>query len=309
MRKITWIGLVVAVSALAYAGCDAQDETTSAASTKTQAVDRAETPPAGALTLPVGSRLWETTEDGKKTIWFELPDGHAVLGRVASGDGAGTVTKTNGGGITCTCQRGPNDCSPFSASGPGGTTVGCAMGDCEVCQGRLSRLPGDGGPGASPLEDIVLIDLREPIALVETRAEAARLRCGSETLLDDPDVIAAFDRAVRPFQGPQAEAVRRADITDPDDDVLMAPFNVYGHIMWAPVAAFIDGPAGKDLPFSELAWDRYVTADGQPAHRTVDMGACSCRSGDDGCIHHSRGAIIGSVEWCEADGCRSCRLS
>ena len=308
MKILVSTGALVVMSALLSAGCDAQP------------VDAPEFPgietafpdgPPNGLAIPEESEVWEETIGGKTVVWFRLPEGYALLGREVE---TGEATLAPGGGVICTCTEGGGGCSPFRASRGGETMVGCIMDPdrCSSCD--LSALTLDGPEGSAVLRDLTVLDRERPVKLVETREEAATLRCATSTLMESEAAVEALAAYVRPFQGPDPAYVQNADPDDLEDDVISAPFDVFGHIVWAPILLQIteEEPTGPLALTSELIWDRFATteADEALAPGGGGGGSYTCESGEGGCTYGRRRIIgVGTAEWCEAGGCNTCTLN
>lgn len=295
-----------ALACLAYAGCDTQQ-----ADAPVPEMAVADLPP-GMLALPAESETWRETTEGKTTLWFRLPDTHALMGQVESGGGIG-VQRAPGGGVTCTCTDGDGGCSPFEANAGGKKWVGCAIDPdvCTECEMSAEALVAEGQPAARLLEPVVVEEGR-PIKVVETHAEADALRCGSATLLRDPETVRAIAEYVRPFQGPDLPSFLATDPDLPGDDVVTAPIDVYGNVLWVPVHLRWEDTTDDavDWPTSELMWDRYVVSEEPESVEAVPGdGPCTCLSGGGGCTYRRESApFIGNIRFCDAQGCNSCRL-
>lgn len=310
MTRYASAAVLLLCAGLAYGGCDAIPSN----GQLPVEMAMADLPP-GLLALPSGSEVWTDVEDAGSTLWFRLPETHALMGQVREGDDV-TVHQVPGGGITCTCTDGSGGCSPFRAVAGGKEWVGCAMDPdrCSSCEISTSALVLEGQPGVR-LEEVIVVDRTRPIKLVETYEEADRLQCGSATLLHDPATVQAIADYVRPFQGQDLAYVLNADPDDLDDDVVTAPIDVYGHVLWVPVRLeWIETTdAAEDWPTSELMWDRYVTAydetGAEVARAVPGDGSCMCSAGGGGCTYERLGnRLVGYVEFCDAQGCNSCTL-
>jgi len=302
---------VTALVCLAYVGCDAQQT-----NDPIREVALADLPP-GALALPTGSEVWTETVDGTAAVRFQLPEPYALMGQVETAGGV-TVQLAPGGGITCTCTEGDGGCSPFKAAAGGKVWVGCSIDTarCTECQMTSTSFTSpDGEPGAQ-MENAIIVDRARPIRVVETYEQADALGCGAATLIKDPATVQAIADFIRPYLGPDPAYVLNADPDNLEDDVVTAPLDVYGHLLWVPVRLMWVDMTDSDIkgPTSELMWDRYVTsvdASGADMSRNVPGdGPCTCETGGGGCIYgRERAPLIGYIEFCDAQGCNSCSLA
>ena len=303
MRKMFTAGFLIMTCAVAYVGCDDQQEPISVDTADGNAAS-----PKG-LKMPAGTQFEEVVEDGETVLRFKLPVGYTLL---AGTEGGGTVNLEEGG-IKCTCTGGRGGCSPFKGTGSGGTVVGCIVDAtrCTECLATITRPAGTPGEGRLAVSDAVILDRRSEIAPVMTRAQAQGRSCAIGTLLDDPEIVRDLAAAVAPFMGSDPALVRAESERE---DAYRVPFDVYGHIIWVPVSIDAQGGAAEaSSRGSELVWDRYL-GDDEPGG-TTDLeegggGRCRCESGGGGCTHHRRSVpMLGSVEWCQADQCDTCTLN
>lgn len=308
MRSLLVTGLIVAIGVVTYTGCDAQSD---ASGTPTLATD--DVP--GGLLLPEGSEVWEETVDGATSVRFRLPDTHALVGLSDGPDGTDVAYRETGGEVNCTCTEGSGGCSPFRAERGGQTAVGCAMDEtrCSSCDLTTFRITSDDAQSRE-LRNPVIIDTSRPIKIVETHEEARGLTCGASTLMNDPEVLAAIAEYIRPLQGDDPSYVWGADPSDPDDDVISAPLDVYGSLVWVPYRLqLVDADElGDRYPDSELVWDRFFAPEARVAEAAPGDGggSCTCESGEGGCTYESKSIpVIGKAEWCQAGVCNSCTLN
>lgn len=269
--------------------------------------------------LPAGTVLSEAVDaTGRQFIHFRLPDGYKLVSSDLAAEDGGEPTLDDSGGITCTCQKGTG-CSPFKASGPAGTVVGCSMSDrCTSCLQEtvaLSRAP----TGLSLRHDRVadILHIAAGISFVVDPEELESLSCPKDVVFR----WSGFSRGIAEFlQGVQIDsaanvrtATSRAQL--PRNYTMMF-INAYGKVMRVPVQ--------RGTTISEVVANTFfslarrgnrsglaaVEGDGEPA--TDDSGAttCKCLSGSSGCVYQKKSApLIGYAEWCEANACQSCQMN
>jgi hypothetical protein len=282
-------------------------------------LDTQDTLPNG-LILPAGTILRQARDvHGTAVVHFTLPDGYVLV----SVDVRGRAESFSDGTLTCKCTEGSGGCSPFVATGGGRKIKGCVMSEaCTKCEGKVNATRAVGAslhPVASAKLD--LLHLASGVSHItgpEGLDSATCLR-SSAAIEWEP-----FRRGVAQYLDwiQTSDSATRAmlrDVRDGDDlpaGFTMTYINAYGKLLRVPMQ--------ESATLTQTITEAVFAYHGTPLERTgnvTDSGAvgataaasakptCTCIAGQGGCVYKSQGIPgIGRAEWCEANGCRECRM-
>lgn len=250
------------------------------------------------VALPEGTILKPAIDqEGKPYIKFVLPEGYKLIGVTAN---SRTPAVFADGSITCECSKGTG-CSPFSASGPGGTVEGCALGSgCTECKAsRSAFLRGT----KVLLKESDIINTKAGISLVINAKDLTEMKTPIASMFDLSFAQKDLLNFAETHQFNQIEKARNAKIvSDLPVGYKMMPVNMYDRIVLLPLEydrIKLDGSIS--MFFMDKAVSEFIEME--------DSGAsCKCTSGSFGCALKTKSVIIGSATWCEAGSCTSCTL-
>lgn len=265
-------------------------------------------------TLPVGTVLSDAEDvTGRPFIHFTLPQGYSLVS-VARGAPDAEIQSVpdaevvDQGSITCTCTTG-SGCSPFKASGLGGTVVGCAnTGSCGQCVQVVNAIsPTAAGIVILGDRDTELLHLDAGISFVTSREEMDSLSCPRGAALRWSGFTRPVGEYMAGFQLQDRPGVLRATRREElPDGYTMLFLNAYGKLLRVPVQRGLTISEQVSLASFPLA-RHSETAASEP---DLASTTCRCLSGSTGCKYEKKSVpLVGYAEWCEAGACQSCQMS
>ncbi|MDD3629521.1 MAG: hypothetical protein PHF55_00635 [Bacteroidales bacterium] len=222
--------------------------------------------------FPKGSKT-QVNED--KSLSIQAPDNWVYVGY-----SGGKLQVASNGGITisCTCNT-TGSCMPFTGSGPGGSTSGCA-GDCKNCTMKQSIAKGD-----IYIDEGGYIDLNADVRIIEVGEE---FPAAFDAMFEMPEV----QKKVNDFINKVYAGYDYPEVINKDGRLEVSDGYVFAFVNICNRAAVVPIPKSAMVPNG---------AGGSSA-------SCSCTNGT--CKVKSKSVpFVGSVTYCEGSCNGTCTLT
>lgn len=227
--------------------------------------------------FPLNSKI-QVQKDG--SIFIQAPVGWAYVG-FESKTGKLKVATSGGTTVSCTCT-GTGSCLPFVATGPAGSTAGCA-GNCTSCSQKQSAKIGTGPDTIFSTGGY--IDLAANIDYAST----PNLPAAFAAMFEVKEIKQAFKSFLDKVYGglPWPKMIEGENFITAPEGYSIVPVNIYGRAAMVPVPT--------------IALRTIQSTGGTTASCKCTQGTCTVKS--------QSIPFVGSATWCEGSCSGTCTLS